>query len=137
MYAIISTPSASQPELLLAPLPYIHYNHWHCDVSPARAQLFRSLLTDMREEKIASCRLNTLLIMAAAVGPRPNPTSSWWLANAPSVATAAVPPASCDLAIIGAGMTGCAVAHWTRVLDAAGGGSVVLLDARGVAGGAF
>ena len=59
-------------------------------------------------------------IMAASVGPRPNPTSSWWLANAPSVASAAVPPASCDLAIIGAGMTGCAVAHWTCVLDAAG-----------------
>ena len=45
-------------------------------------------------------------------------------------------PDSADIAIVGAGMTGCATAFWLQKLFSKGGHEVVVLDARGCAGGA-
>ena len=79
-----------------------------------------------------------LLASAAApalIGPVANPTPSWWLQNIPTrESSAAAPPETADIAIIGAGMTGCAVAYWLHTLVDAPQ-QVVVLDARGVAGG--
>lgn len=64
------------------------------------------------------------------------PTRSWWLDNLPSSAVPtplATLPATADVVVIGAGMTGCATAHWLQRLF---GRSCLVLDARGVAGGA-
>ena len=73
------------------------------------------------------------------IGPLPNPTRSWWLEYMPPAAAAdasaiAELPARAEVVIIGAGITGCATAHWLRRLT--GRTDVVVLDARGCAGGA-
>ena len=49
----------------------------------------------------------------------PEPTPSFWLANMPPTLipqAASMPPATCDIAIVGAGMTGCALAYWLQRL---------------------
>ena len=46
------------------------------------------------------------------------------------------PPDYIDVAIVGAGMTGCATAYWLHELFGKGAADVVVLDARGCAGGA-
>ena len=63
-------------------------------------------------------------------------TSSWWLQHlpldlAPPASTAL--PATADVLIVGAGMTGCATAYWLQKLY---GRSSVVLDARCLCGGA-
>ncbi len=71
------------------------------------------------------------------IGPRANPTSSWWLERLPAGAAprpAPRPPSSADVVVIGAGMTGCAIAFHLRELRPEL--ECVVLDARGVAGGA-
>lgn len=79
------------------------------------------------------------------IGPLPEPTPSFWLANMPPTLipqAASMPPATCDIAIVGAGMTGCALAYWLQRLREEEHEqqqhplSIVLLDARGCAGGA-
>ena len=82
-----------------------------------------------------------LLTVGAAstmVGPRSAPTRSWWLENAkgtalPADAAIAALPDTADIVVIGAGMTGSATAYWLQRLY---GRQCVVLDARGVAGGA-
>jgi glycine/D-amino acid oxidase-like deaminating enzyme len=76
--------------------------------------------------------------MFAMIGPRPAPTDSWWLRHLPSDAmpAAVAVPDSADTVIVGAGMTGCATAYWLQKLFQKGGADVVVLDARGCAGGA-
>ena len=65
-----------------------------------------------------------------------NPSRSWWLDNLPGNL---VPPpctslpTTADVVIIGAGLTGCATAFWLQRLY---GRSSVIVDARGLAGGA-
>ena len=78
----------------------------------------------------------TLGAAAAMAGPVAHPTASWWLTNLPSNAVPTPlerPPADADVVVVGAGMTGCAVAYWLHELY---GQRCVLLDARGCAGGA-
>ena len=73
--------------------------------------------------------------MAAASALLANPSRSWWLDNLPSglVPPPSTLPATADVVIIGAGLTGCATAFWLQRLY---GRSSVILDARGLAGGA-
>lgn len=68
------------------------------------------------------------------IGPVINPTQSWWLKDLPPAPIAPITlPERCDIAIIGAGMTGASIAYWlSKKYDR----SCILLDARGVAGGA-
>lgn len=76
----------------------------------------------------------SLLPRIPMIGPVINPTQSWWLKD--QSAPIAPPPSlpeRCDIAIIGAGMTGASIAYWLSKLH---GRSCILLDARGVAGGA-
>jgi glycine/D-amino acid oxidase-like deaminating enzyme len=69
-----------------------------------------------------------------ARGPDAAPTRSWWLANMSSEPEYLLsPPPFADIVVIGAGMTGVSVAYWLKRLY---GRSCLLLDARGVAGGA-
>lgn len=67
-----------------------------------------------------------------------NPTTSWWLDNMKDrslcVKAETDVPEYADIAIVGAGMSGCSVAYHLACQSYIG--SVVLLDARGVAGGA-
>ena len=76
-------------------------------------------------------------MVAASSAMLSEPASrSWWLAQLPSSVLppiTATPPATADVVIIGAGLTGCATAYWLQKLF---GRSSVVLDARGVAGGA-
>jgi glycine/D-amino acid oxidase-like deaminating enzyme len=67
------------------------------------------------------------------IGPVINPTQSWWLKDQPAPVAPPSLPEQCDIAIIGAGMTGASIAYW---LSKNHGRSCILLDARGVAGGA-
>ena len=81
----------------------------------------------------------SIITFAMTIGPRPSPTSSWWLDNLPPAtipAAATKPPTATDVAIIGAGMTGCSVAYWLKQLFSKDGEHVTVLDARGCAGGA-
>ncbi|KAL1524129.1 hypothetical protein AB1Y20_019038 [Prymnesium parvum] len=69
-------------------------------------------------------------------GPRPSPCPSWWLDNLSETAAPAPLahlPTSAEVVIIGSGMTGSAVAYWLRRLY---NRVCLVLDARGVAGGA-
>ena len=75
-----------------------------------------------------------MLAAGSRIGPVADPTRSWWLANTPPLASVQTPPPEADIAIIGAGMTGCSIAYWLAALGVQR--SVVVLDARGVAGGA-
>jgi hypothetical protein len=75
--------------------------------------------------------------------PVPNPTSSYWrseLHPIDSYCTSEELPPECDIAIIGAGMTGVSTAyHLSRLHDAnpsAKKPSIVILDAREVCSGA-
>lgn len=69
-----------------------------------------------------------------ARGPDANPTRSWWHADTGSEpAYVSSPPSVADIVVIGAGMTGVSVAYWLKRLY---GRSCLLLDARGIAGGA-
>ena len=78
--------------------------------------------------------------LVSMIGPVSSPTQSYWLAHlspqllpTPSLA----PPEVVDIAIIGAGMTGSALAYWLSVLaPGSEQKSIAILDARGVAGGA-
>jgi glycine/D-amino acid oxidase-like deaminating enzyme len=73
------------------------------------------------------------------VGPAPasSATQSWWLTHAGPMPTASKrPPDYTDIAIIGAGMTGCATAYYLQKLFGKGAAGVAVLDARGCAGGA-
>ncbi|KAL3811711.1 hypothetical protein ACHAXA_004077 [Cyclostephanos tholiformis] len=69
------------------------------------------------------------------IGPVANPTESWWLRDlpAPVVPQADTLPERADIVVVGAGMTGASIAYW---LSEKHGLSCLLLDARGVAGGA-
>ena len=76
--------------------------------------------------------------MAAASAPAilANPSRSWWLHNLPRELVpppCTALPAKADVVIIGAGLTGCATAFWLQRLY---GRSSVIVDARGLAGGA-
>ena len=76
---------------------------------------------------------------ASLIGPSKSPTKSWWLENLPASAVPPAqqsPPESCEVVIIGAGMTGCSTAYFLQKLFCKGGEDVVVLDARGCAGGA-
>ena len=82
--------------------------------------------------------LSTAAATTALVGPGAKPTKSWWLDRLPADAlppALAAPPRAADVVVIGAGMTGCATAYWLKKLQR-DGKSCVVLDARGVAGGA-
>jgi glycine/D-amino acid oxidase-like deaminating enzyme len=67
------------------------------------------------------------------IGPVANPTLSWWLRDQPAPVDPPPLPERCDIVVIGAGMTGASIAYW---LSERHGLSCLLLDARGVAGGA-
>ena len=71
-------------------------------------------------------------VSGGAAGPVRNPTPSWWLEQMPAAPSAAELPEEADVVIVGAGMTGAATAYW---LSRSGRSSLVL-DARGIAGGA-
>lgn len=75
------------------------------------------------------------LVSVYSMAPHPDPSSSWWLRNLPEGGPKPLTklPASADVLVIGAGMTGCAVAHWLRRLYDR---ECLVIDARGVAGGA-
>lgn len=78
----------------------------------------------------------SIVTTSAMVGPAASPTRSWWLENLPDdelPPTVSKPPAAVDIAVIGAGMTGCSVAYW---LSKVHGLSCTVFDARGVGGGA-
>ena len=83
--------------------------------------------------------LSTAAATTALVGPGAKPTKSWWpigclpMRFPPALAA---PPRTADVVVIGAGMTGCATAYWLKKLQRDGAKSCVVLDARGVAGGA-
>ena len=86
---------------------------------------------------IVAVRPARALRSPSRIGPRANPTSSWWLERLPAGAfprPARRPPSSADVVVIGAGMTGCAIAYHLRELRPEL--ECVVLDARGVAGGA-
>ena len=74
------------------------------------------------------------------IGPVSSPTQSYWLAHlSPQLlpTPSPAPPEAVDIAIIGAGMTGSALAYWLSVLaPGSEQKSIAILDARGVAGGA-
>ena len=72
-------------------------------------------------------------MLVDSVGPSVTPTPSWWLDRLAAAAPLDRLPASADVVIIGGGMTGCATAHW---LHRSLGQDCLVLDARGVAGGA-
>ncbi len=73
-------------------------------------------------------------IAEMARGPDVHPSRSWWLDNIRSEPTyVSTPPSVADIVVIGAGMTGVSVAYWLKTLY---GRECILLDARGVAGGA-
>ena len=69
-----------------------------------------------------------------AIYPVPDASPSWWRRDAElqDTRTTAELPAQCDCCVIGAGITGAATARRLAVL----GHSVVVVEARGVAGGA-
>jgi len=78
----------------------------------------------------------TIIAAASASAILADPSRSWWLDSLPR---GLVPPpctalpAEADVIIIGAGLTGCATAFWLQRLY---GRSSVIVDARGLAGGA-
>lgn len=66
-------------------------------------------------------------------GPVTHPTPSWWLRDQPAPVAPPSLPERCDIVVIGAGMTGASIAYWlSKNHDL----SCLILDARGVAGGA-
>ena len=67
------------------------------------------------------------------IGPATSPTSSWWLAQPHVSVTPVALPAEASCVVVGAGMTGCAFAYWLNRLF---GRKCLVIDARGVAGGA-
>ena len=99
----------------------------------------------MTERQRATSRLASI---AAATAPAPapaasdsaglqaSPTPSFWLENAGTDPTAAAPPPpvppEADFVVVGGGMTGVSTAYWLNKL----GHSCVLLEGRGLAGGA-
>lgn len=77
--------------------------------------------------------------MFPMIGPAPasTATTSWWLTHSGAMPPSShQPPDYIDVAIVGAGMTGCATAYWLHELFGKGAADVVVLDARGCAGGA-
>ena len=70
------------------------------------------------------------------VGPVPDASQPWWLNDAPLQNETGPLPEDADIVIIGAGMTGASIAHHLAQLDPARAAGVLVLDARGAAGGA-
>lgn len=70
------------------------------------------------------------------VGPHPHPTESFWMRDAPFQHTRTTPelPTRADAVVIGSGVSGVSTAY--HLLRARPTMSVLLLDARGVCGGA-
>ena len=87
----------------------------------------------------AATALAAILLLATAatmIGPHLHPSPSWWLEHLPPASDPAPLerlPKSADVVVIGSGMTGCAAAYW---LDRLYGRQCLVVDARGVAGGA-
>jgi len=78
----------------------------------------------------------TLMAAASASAILANPSRSWWLDNLPGDLVpppCTALPTTADVVIVGAGLTGCATAFWLQRLY---GRSSVIVDARGLAGGA-
>ena len=78
---------------------------------------------------------------APVTSPSRQPAPSPWLEELSAedaVPTAPAPPEECDVCIVGAGMTGCALAYHLKTLRSGSGTplKVVVLDAREVSGGA-
>lgn len=75
-------------------------------------------------------------VAAMAAGLSPNPTPSYWIENTDTDFTERADPppvpAEADFVVVGAGLTGVSTAYWLNKL----GHSCVLIEGRGLAGGA-
>jgi glycine/D-amino acid oxidase-like deaminating enzyme len=114
-----------------------------CLTTPASSRLDKRSVRDARAFVHRRRRAAAVGGEEEVVRPSPDPTTPWWLNGAPyQNATSHPLPSSADVVIVGAGITGASIAYHLRELTALhsrkgrGLGRVVVVDARGAAGGA-